>query len=124
MIAELTDGSSMNELSRRIGVSIGSLITWIASDPERSARAREARINAARIWDEKAIDAIESANDPFELSRAKEIAHHYRWRASKAAPKDYGEKTTTEHTGANGGAIQVHSTVTLVRAPMRAEDDE
>ena len=114
----------MKELSRRIGVSIGSLITWIASDPERSARAREARINAARIWDEKAIDAIESANDPFELSRAKEIAHHYRWRASKAAPKDYGEKTTTEHTGANGGPAQFSLTVGYMHAQRREDDDE
>lgn len=124
VIESITDGMSLNELARRLGVAIGTLLTWIAASPERSARAREARTYAARIWDEKAIEAIEAAQDPFELARAKEMAHHYRWRASKSAPKDYGEKTVTEHTGANGGAIEVHSTVTLVRAPVRAEDDE
>ena len=47
-----------------------------------------------------------------------------KWLLSKLAPKKYGDKLTQEHTGANGGAIEVHSTVTLVRAPVRAEDDE
>lgn len=44
-----------------------------------------------------------------------------KWLASKMAPKKYGEKIQAEHTGANGGAIEVRSTVRLVRAPERAE---
>ena len=120
----LANGVTMTAIAEEIGVTVGKLSQWIASDEEHSARAREARIHAARIWDEKALSVIEQALDPFELQRAKELAHHYRWRASKTAPKEYGDKVTQEHTGANGGAIEVHSTVTLVRAPVRAEDDE
>ena len=106
-----------------IGVTVGKLSQWIASNEEHSARAREARIHAARIWDEKALDVIEQAADPFELQRARELAQHYRWRASKTAPKDYGDKIQAEHTGADGGAIQVASTVTFVRPPARDEDE-
>jgi outer membrane biosynthesis protein TonB len=102
--AALANGTSMTQLSDSIGVNVGSLSEWIATTPERSARAREARIHAARVWDEKAISAIEDAKDPFELTKARELAQHYRWRASKTAPKDYGDKV--EHTGADGGAIQ------------------
>ena len=120
----LSNGTTMTALAEEIGVTVGKLSQWIASDEEHSARAREARIHAARIWDEKALSVVEQALDLFELQRAKELAHHYRWRASKTAPKEYGDKLTQEHTGANGGAIEVHSTVTLVRAPVRAEDDE
>ena len=120
----LSNGMTMTALAEEIGVTVGKLSQWIASDEEHSARAREARIHAARIWDEKALSVVEQAMDLFELQRAKELAHHYRWRASKTAPKEYGDKLTQEHTGANGGAIEVHSTVTLVRAPVRAEDDE
>lgn len=119
----LSNGMTMTALSEEIGVTVGKLSQWIASDEEHSARAREARIHAARIWDEKALSVVEQALDLFELQRAKELAHHYRWRASKTAPKEYGDKVTQEHTGANGGAIQVASTVTFVRPPVREEDD-
>ena len=43
--------------------------------------------------------------------------------ASKKAPKKYGDKIVQEHTGADGGAIQVQSTVTFVRPPARASDE-
>jgi hypothetical protein len=97
--------SSMASIAERIGVSQGSLISWIAADPERSARAREARIQTAQMWDEKATRGIEDAADQFELAKAKELAHHYRWRASKIAPRDYGDKVTQEHTGDAFGAL-------------------
>ena len=120
----LSNGVTMTAIAEEIGVTVGKLSQWIASDEEHSARAREARIHAARIWDEKALSVVEQALDPFELARAKELAHHYRWRASKTAPKEYGDKVLNEHTGANGGAIQVASTVTFVRPAPRPEDDE
>lgn len=47
-----------------------------------------------------------------------------KWLLSKMAPKKYGDKVTQEHTGANGGAIQVASTVTFVRPPRMDEGDE
>ena len=119
----LSNGMTMTALAEEIGVTVGKLSQWIASDEEYSARAREARIHAARIWDEKALSVIEQALDPFELQRAKELAHHYRWRASKTAPKEYGDKVQTELTGAGGGAIQVASTVTFVMPPQHNEDD-
>jgi hypothetical protein len=122
IVDDLSNGVSLTEVAGRIGISAGNLCEWIAKEPERSARAREARVYAARIWDDKAVEAIEQASDPFQLARAKELAHHYRWRASKTAPKDYGEKVLNEHTGANGGAIQVESRVTFVRPAPRVED--
>jgi hypothetical protein len=36
------------------------------------------------------------ASDAFELAKAKELAHHYRWRASKIAPKLYGDRLQVE----------------------------
>ena len=119
----LANGVTMTAIAEEIGVTVGKLSQWIASDEEYSARAREARIHAARIWDEKALSVIEQALDPFELQRAKELAHHYRWRASKTAPKEYGDKVTQEHTGADGGPIQARIAVEFVKPAPRAEDD-
>jgi hypothetical protein len=103
--ARITAGESMTAISAAIGVHISTLIEWTQDDPQRTARMRAARENAARVWDEKAELGLAAATDPFELSRAKELAHHYRWRAKAVAPREYGDRVTQEHTGAGGGPI-------------------
>jgi hypothetical protein len=89
-------GTSQTEIASQSGVSLGTLINWIAADPERSARAREARIAASRSFDEMAEQELRSASDPFTLAKARELASHYRWKASKANPKEYGDKVEIE----------------------------
>jgi len=90
--ARLIAGESQGAIAKHVGVGLMTLIDWIAADPVRSARAREARTAAARQFDEKAEAELRDASDPFTLARAKELAHHFRWRASKVAPRDYGDK--------------------------------
>lgn len=92
MCNAIVEGDSMTLIAKSIGVSLSGLIAWVAADHDRSARVREARISTAQLWDERATSGIEAASDVFELSKAKEIAHHYRWRASKIAPREYGDK--------------------------------
>ena len=92
------EGVSITDSAKQLGVSKATLIRWVAEDADRSARAREARAEAAKLWDEKAEQGLEDAGDVFELSKAKELAHHYRWRASKIAPKIYGEKLQVDST--------------------------
>jgi hypothetical protein len=70
---------------------------------------REARAKSAKVWDEKAEQVVRDAPDKFELEKARELAHHYRWRAKAIAPRDYGDKVTQEHTGAGGGPIAIAS---------------
>lgn len=91
--ADIGDGSTLTAIAKAQGVSVGALLSWCEAEPERSARVREARRLMARHWDEKATQVIEDAKDDFELKKAKELAHHYRWRSSKIAPLDYGDKT-------------------------------
>ena len=88
----IANGISLREIAQMEGISPGTLSEWIEADAERSARARASRILAARLWDDMATSVIDSATDSFELAKAKELAHHYRWRASKIAPRDYGDK--------------------------------
>ena len=99
----------MTKISEEIGVSIGTLISWLDDDVERSARVKEARARSAKFWDEKAEAVIAEAPCKFELERARELAHHYRWRAKAIAPREYGDKVTQEHTGAGGGPIAIAS---------------
>ena len=52
---------------------------------------REARAFAAQIHVENARERLIDAEDPFEVLKAREIAHFEKWFASKIAPKIYGD---------------------------------
>lgn len=95
---DLCAGSSLTGIANEYGVSLGSLLAWIQADTERSARVRETRGAMAKVWDEKAEDEIRQADDEFKLKKARELAHHYRWRAAKVAPGEYGEKVEVKGT--------------------------
>lgn len=93
---ELMNGKTFTTLAKQFNVSRSALLRWIDASEDRSARVRETRIKAAAVWDEMAEEEIRLAGDPFELTRARELAHHFRWRAAKIAPKDYGDKKDDE----------------------------
>ena len=88
----LCAGESQTAIAQSLGVGVATLSRWIAADPERSARVREARIAAARTFDEMAEAELRAAIDPFSLAKARELASHYRWKASKSNPREYGDK--------------------------------
>jgi len=111
----ITEGVSYRDIAKRLGISLGSFTWWIDGDKERSHACACAREVAAQTYDELALEVIEDAADPFELSKAKEMAVHYRWRAKAANPKRYGDKVTQETVGAGGGAIQHEMTVKFVK---------
>ncbi len=92
LCAKVESGSTLTAFAESLGVETSTLTRWLDGDPQRSARAREARARAAATYDDMALRGIEEANDPFELARAKERAHHLRWRAAKVNPREYGEK--------------------------------
>lgn len=95
----LASCTTMTALAEQIGVSKGSLIAWIAEDADRSARTKDARNLAAIFWEERAEVVVLDAADEFDLKKARELAQHYRWRASKIAPRDYGDRLEVETKG-------------------------
>ena len=100
---------------------------------EQYARAREAQ--ADKLAEEILAIADDGRSDTYldgegnektdseVIQRSKLRVEARKWLASKMAPKKYGDKIQAEHTGADGGAIQVASTVTFVRPPARDEDE-
>lgn len=115
-----------------------TMMRWL-NDPEKpdlqvmAGYAREAR--ADRLADEILSIADDGSNDTYTdedgnqkvdydvIARSRLRVDARKWYASKLAPKKYGDKLTNEHTGANGSAIEVHSTVTFVKAPVRSDDE-
>ena len=66
------------------------------------------------IADETAFDTI-ATKDGFKadnewIQRSKLRVDTRKWVLSKLLPKKYGEKITTELTGADGGAVQISDT--------------
>lgn len=95
----IRNGETLTGISRALGVARSSLLVWISADPDRSARVREARQDAASFYEERALEELAQSETPFELARAKEIAHHLRWRASKVNSKEYGDKVQADING-------------------------
>jgi len=91
----ITAGESQQSIANGLAIAEASLRQWLAADPSRSARARAARSESARHWDDQAEKVLIGADEssPGSISIARELAHHYRWRAKCYAPKDYGDKT-------------------------------
>lgn len=128
--------------------SVQTMMTWLADEAkpeflEHYARAREAqadkmaedilaiadeectmvRADKHGTMDDDGEGNTEVVFDSTAVQRNKLRVDARKWLASKMAPKKYGDKLVSEHTGANGGAIQVASTVTFVRANPRPEDE-
>lgn len=100
------DEATLTAIAREASVATATLLNWINLDADRSARVKAARTQMAAVWDERATEVIVSATTPFELAKARELAQHYRWRASKISPA-YNDKVVQEHTGPNGGPVSV-----------------
>lgn len=88
----LVSGETQTAIAKSLKVTKGSLSRWISLDADRQARVHQARIEAAQAFDDLAEEAIKKARGKDGIAKARELAHHYRWRASKANPREYGEK--------------------------------
>jgi hypothetical protein len=95
----LLDGKTITAISHDLKITRSALERHISTNEGDSARVRDARCQAASFWDEAAEKLLSDAKDPFELSRARELAQHYRWRASKIAPREYGNIKDSESDG-------------------------
>jgi hypothetical protein len=102
IIRRIEDGEALAAIAESVGRARSTLSEWLNSDDARAERSARARASAAGAWDEKAEREIGEASDPFTLAKAKELAHHYRWRASKINPRQYGERQQVEYSGRLG----------------------
>lgn len=102
-------GESVRAFARRHGHSEATLRLWAsenAEDAAQYARAREAQADA--VFDELDELARSAVGLPGEQVQGYRLAvDALKWRASKLAPKSYGEKAQVEHTGRDGGPVRL-----------------
>lgn len=123
--ARLAEGESLRAICRTEGMpSEATVRAWALDDVEgfasQYARARE--IGYERLADEILDISDDSTGDVVvddhgnERTDAERVARSRlrvdsrKWLLSKMLPKKYGEKVTTEHTGPNGGPVQIIAT--------------
>lgn len=93
LIEMILEGKTYREMASLLGVPLSTLYTQVNSNDEHSARVREALQFSANTYADKAEDVLNDADSTKEeIMRARELAQHYRWKASKRAPKLYGDK--------------------------------
>lgn len=146
VLAQIAAGSSLTSICKRPGMpSMTTFMRWLGEEDadelrEQYARAREAQAELMAeeiiaISDEECTTVradkhgtrdegggnTEVLFDATAVARNRLRVDARKWLLSKMAPKKYGDKL--EHTGPNGGAIHVQSTVTFVRPPPREGDE-
>lgn len=101
--AEVANGKPLRHIAKMVGCDIASISNWLAADPQRSARARDARKSSAWHWDEEAVSELRDAErTPEGVAIARELASHYRWRAKMINPDDYADRVDLKHSGVLG----------------------
>lgn len=88
----LIDGETYRSIAKLMDTSTSSLFRYM-SLPEHSARVKTALALSAQMYAEKAEESLIKAESNMpEMQRARELAQHYRWAASKRDPKTFGDK--------------------------------
>lgn len=95
----------ISHIAEKIGVSYNSLMGWIASDPERSARAWQARRFMAWYWSDEGQRLLDEAGNDvdddhphavelkkFGLAKADKQSQYRKWRAAISDPKTHAGK--------------------------------
>lgn len=132
----LADGQTLRQICRDEGMPPESTVRgWVVDDVQgfaaQYARARDLGLDAVadelfEIADDGSNDRMvdEEGNvtvDHDVLGRSKLRVDTRKWYLSKLAPKRYGDRTVTEHTGPNGGPIE-HKDMTADAAQARIRE--
>ena len=105
---ELANGRALHQFCGKDGFPVERVVyQWLEKNPEFAHRYARAREEQADRYAAEIVTIADTATDA-NLARLKMDAR--KWAASKIAPKKYGDKTLTELTGADGGAIKTEAT--------------
>lgn len=106
------EGLSTRQVAQSLSVSTRTLNAYVML-PENIELYKKALQDSGDSYADKAEEVLLNA-DPItvEISRARELAQHYRWMASKRSPKKYGDKLDVTTDGE-----KIQSQVTIFQLP-------
>ena len=99
IIELITEGYTYRQIADKLKVGKTTLMDFTAKG-DHFARVREAMEYSAESYADKAEQVlIDAKSNLVEVQRARELAQHYRWKASKRSPKRFGDKLEIDNVG-------------------------
>lgn len=90
---QIAEGASMRKICEADDMPFRStVLRWMAERPDFAAKCAHARLLQADVLFEEMQDVADEGN-PEDVQRAKLRVSTMQWRASKLAPKKYGDRT-------------------------------
>lgn len=121
----ILEGKTYRAIALELKMPLSSLYSGIQSNAEHSARVREALQFSANTFADKAEDVLSEADSTKEeIMRAKELAQHYRWKASKRAPKVYGDKLDVTTDGDKINALPQSPIINVYQTGVKLSSSE
>ena len=106
VIDGLERGLTVSEMAQEQGISQSTLYSWVVADN----RATDSRTMFYARQITKAIDMIETAPNPLELARGRELARAWHQTAAVRAPREFAPQQQQINVNAQGPvSIQVVS---------------
>jgi hypothetical protein len=111
LVRLLEFGWLVSEVATIWRVDRAQLSQWIEADGQRASRARLARKAQAEIWDRVAFAiGLFAASDKAEMTRAKLLMDHCKWRSCMYNPEDYVKRVAVKNTAENRDARELTTT--------------
>jgi hypothetical protein len=97
----LIEGESMRQICSSKGFpSRASILRWMDEFPDFEAKCARARVLQADLMDDRVLEVANNVESgALEPKAGSVVLSALQWRASKLAPKKYGDKLQTEHSG-------------------------
>ncbi len=124
-------GESLRKICERKGMpGAGAVLGWVSDDRDGfAAQYARARDQQTQHWADELVDIADDdsrdAQTPQAIQRDRLRTDTRKWIASKLLPKKYGDKTTLEHQGKDGGAININiSKDDAAHLGLKGEEEE
>ena len=92
LLEEIYKGTNIVDVAKKINIGIGVLLTWLENEGHMQ-KVEDATKFSAEGYLSEASSLLREAQTDFQLKKAKEIASHGRFMASKLDKSKYGGDT-------------------------------
>ena len=117
----IRNGGTLDEAAGAANVSARTVLRWLEADDEFRRKYAQAREDQGDWFADKiATIALDPEREGSDITAR---VNALKWLAGKRKPKVYGDKVTNEHTGADGGPIQVSRVERVIVRPNAPDPD-
>lgn len=118
--AEMADGKSLRAACKGAGKpDRKTFLTWCEKHEAVKKAYERAIFDREERYFEEIIEIADSGRDP---AKTRVQVDARKWTLARMNPKKYGDRMTTELTGAGGGPVESNMTVTFVSTNSAGSD--